>query len=323
MKAWTFDRYGPPDVLAWTDVPLPTFRDEDELLVRVRAASVNPADRHSLKPPFLLRRRQGFLRPRLGRLGSDFAGRIEEVGKNVKDLRVGDEVFGVGRGTFAEYAVADQSQVMLRPAGLSPEQAAAAPIAGVTALQGLRDRGHLGPGQRVLINGASGGVGTYAVQIAAALGAEVSAVSGPQNVEQTRSLGASRVFDYSTEDFTRSGLRWDLIVDTQLNHSLAQYRAALNRRGTLVAIGAGPGPVGTVLRRLLGTWAASQIVGPRLRFFIASIQRKSLEEIAALLVSGKVTSVIDRRYPLSEVPAAIRYLAEGHARGKILVTYGT
>jgi NADPH:quinone reductase-like Zn-dependent oxidoreductase len=316
MKAWAYDRYGLPENLELRDVPFPAFRDENEVLVRVLAASVNPADRHALNPPFLLRRGRGFFRPTAGRLGGDLAGRIEVVGKNVKELHVGDEVFGVGRGAFGEYAVADQSQLALKPAGISFELAAAAPIAGVTALQGLRDKGQLRPGQRVLINGASGGVGTFAVQIAKSMGADVSCVCSAPNMEKARSLGADRVFDYAREDFTNSGLRWDLIVDTQLNHSLAEYRRVLNPQGTLLAIGAGAGPAGKALRRLLSLVLISRFRGPKMKFFIAAINQGNLAALTELMGSGKVTPVIDRRFPFAQVPDAMRYLLEGHARGK-------
>ena len=321
MKAWAFDRYGSPDVLALREVPLPSFRDEDEILVRVHAASVNPTDRHALKPPFLFRRGQGFLRPKVGRLGSDLSGRIEVVGKNVRDLHVGDEVFGVGRGAFAEYAVADQTQVVLKPAGLTFEQAAAVPIAATTALQGLRDKAQVRPGQRVLVNGASGGVGSYAVQIAKALGAEVHGVCSTRNVELVRSLGADRVFDYSREDFAKSGQRYDVIFDTQLNHSLAAYRGVLNPQGLLLAVGVGSGPIGPALRHLFSILLGSRLVGPRTKFFIASIKAGPLGDLRALLEAGKVTPAIDRRYPFDQVPDAVRYLIEGHARGKIVVTF--
>jgi len=320
MKAWVFDRYGPPEVLELREVPLPAFRDDHEVLVRVHGASVNPADRFMLKPPLILRRGQGFLRPKTGRLGGDLAGRVEKVGKSVEGLRVGDEVFGVGRGAFAEYAVADESQVVKKPARLTFDQAAAVPIAAVTALQGLRDKAEVRPGMRVLINGASGGVGTFAVQIAKALGAEVNAVCSSANVETARSLGAERVFDYSQEDFAKSGQRYDVIFDTQLNHSLAAYRRALNPRGLLMAVGAGTGPASRTIFRLLKTMMGAKIVGPRAKFFIASIKKSELVALHELLESGKVTPVIDRRYPLGQVPDAFRYLIAGHARGKIVVT---
>jgi NADPH:quinone reductase-like Zn-dependent oxidoreductase len=319
MKAWTFDRYGPPEVLELREVPLPTVRDENEVLVRVQSASVNPTDRISLNPPVIFRKGQGFLRPRKGRLGSDVAGRIEAVGKNVKDLHVGDEVFGVARGAFAEYAVADQTRLVLKPTALTFDQAAAVPVAATTALQGLRDQARVRPGQRVLVNGASGGVGSFAVQIAKSLGAEVSGVCSTGNVDLVRSLGADRVFDYSKEDFTKGGQLYDIIFDTQLNRSLAAYRRALIPGGVLLMVGAGAGPMGRILFRLLMKRLGSRIVGPRTKFFIASIKREDLTALKELLEAGKVAPVIDRRYAWEQVPDAIRYLAEGHARGKVIV----
>jgi NADPH:quinone reductase-like Zn-dependent oxidoreductase len=320
MKAWVFDRYGPPEVLELRDVPLPAFRDDHEVLVRVFGASVNPVDRHGLKPPFIFRRGQGFLRPKMGRLGSDLAGRVERVGESVKELHVGDEVFGVGRGAFGDYAVADETQVVLKPTRLTFEQAAAVPVAAITALQGLRDRAQVRPGQRVLINGASGGVGTFAVQIAKSLGAEVSCVCSTRNVELIRSLGADRIFDYSREDFTQSGQRYDVVFDTQLNHSLAAYRRVLNPHGLLLIVGAGSGTAVRIIGRLVKTTLAARVVGPRTKFFVASIKKEGLLALKELLEAGTVTPVIDRRYPLEQVPDALRYLAEGHARGKIVVT---
>jgi NADPH:quinone reductase-like Zn-dependent oxidoreductase len=320
MKAWVYDQYGPPEGLELREVPFPAFRDDHELLIKVHASSVNPADRHALKPPFIFRRKSGFLRPkRLAFPGLDLAGRVEVVGKGVKNLHVGDEVYGVGRGAFGEYAVSDEVEVAKKPARLSLEQAAALPIAGITALQGLRDKAQVRPGQQVLINGASGGVGTFAVQIAKALGANVSGVCSTPNVEMVKSLGADRVFDYTREDFVASGQRYDVIFDTQLNHSLSAYRKTLNPNGVLVAVGGGPGTVGRILPRLLKVLLISKIVGPRTKFFIASVRTRDLVALQELVDAGKVTPVIDRQYPLSQVPAAIRYLMEGHARGKIVV----
>jgi NADPH:quinone reductase-like Zn-dependent oxidoreductase len=319
MKAWVYDRYGPPEVLELREVPLPAFRDDHEVLVRVYGASVNPVDRHMLKPPFIFRRGQGFLRPKMGRPGRDLAGRVVAVGKSVKELRVGDEVFGVGRGTLAEYAVADETEVVLKPTRLTFDQAAAVPIAATTALQGLRDKAQVRPGQRVLVNGASGGVGTFAVQIAKSLGAEVSCVCSTRNIALIRSLGADRIFDYSREDFSKSGERYDVIFDTQLNHSLAAYRGVLSPHGLLLAVGAGPGTAFRIVGRLLKTTLGARIVGPRTKFFLASVKTGELVALKELLETGKVTPVIDRRYPLNQVPDAFRYLAEGHARGKIVV----
>jgi NADPH:quinone reductase-like Zn-dependent oxidoreductase len=320
MKGWILGRYGGPEALTLQEVPVPSFRDEREVLVRVAASSVNPADKFQLKPPLFFRRGQGFLRPKNNRRGLDLAGRVEAVGKEVKGLRVGDEVFGVGRGAFGEYAVADETEVAPKPARLSFEQAAAFPIAAVTALQGLRDKAQVRPGQRVLVNGASGGVGSFAVQVAKALGADVEAVCSTPNVEMVRSLGAGRVFDYSREDFAKSGQRYDVIFDTQLNHSLAAYRRSLSKQGLLLMVGAGPGNLGRVLFRLLGKSLGSRLMGPRTKFFVASVNKADLIALGELFDAGKVTPVIDRRYPLGQVPDALRYLAEGHARGKVVLT---
>ncbi|MGC2034962.1 MAG: NAD(P)-dependent alcohol dehydrogenase [Thermoplasmata archaeon] len=320
MRAWVFDHYGPPEELELREVPLPSFRDENEVLVRVHAASVNPADRHALKLPFIFRRGQGFLRPKMGRLGGDLAGRIERVGQNVKELHVGDEVFGVGRGTFAEYAIADQGQLALKPSALTFEQVAAVPIAATTALQGLRDKAQVRPGQQVLINGASGGVGTFAVQIARSLGGQVSGVCSSQNQEMARSLGASRVFDYSREDFTKSGQRYDILFDTQLNHTLAAYRGALVPHGVLLAVGGGTGAAGPALRRVIKKLVGARFLGPQIKFFVASVNQADLNALTRLLVAGTIAPVLDRHYQLEQVPDAIRYLSEGHARGKIVVT---
>ncbi|MCI4352184.1 MAG: NAD(P)-dependent alcohol dehydrogenase [Thermoplasmata archaeon] len=319
MKAWILDRYGPPEGLTLRDVPFPAFRDDHEVLVRVYGASVNPADRHQLNPPLIFRRRQGFLRPKVGRPGLDLAGRVEVVGTGVKELRVGDEVFGVGRGAFGEYAIADETEVALKPTRLTFEQAAAVPIAATTALQGLRDKAQVRPGHRVLINGASGGVGTFAVQIAKSLGSEVSCVCSPRNVELVRSLGVDRIFDYSREDFTKSGQRYDVIFDTQLNHSLAAYRGVLDPHGLLLIVGAGPGTVSRLLLRLIKTTLGARIVGPRTKFFVAKVNKGDLVVLKELLDTGILIPVIDRRYPLNQVPDALRYLIEGHARGKVVI----
>jgi NADPH:quinone reductase-like Zn-dependent oxidoreductase len=321
MKAWIFERYGSPEVLELRSVPLPRFRDDHEVLVRVRASSVNAADRHTLHLPFLLRKGQGYFKPKEGRPGLDLAGRIEGLGAGVKDLRIGDEVFGVGRGAYAEYAVSDEAEVAPKPTRLTFEEAAAVPIAAVTALQGLRDKAQVKPGQRVLVNGASGGVGTFAVQIARALGAKVSSVCSTRMVEWNKSLGLERVFDYSREDFTKSGERYDVIFDTQLNHSLASYRRVLSPGGLLLVVGAGTGSVGSLLPKLIfKVMIGTRIVGPRSAFFIASVKKSDLIVLKDFIDAGKVTPLIDRRYSFEQLPDAYRYLIEGHAKGKIVVT---
>jgi NADPH:quinone reductase-like Zn-dependent oxidoreductase len=320
MRAWVQERYGPVDTLEWREVAYPSFRDPNELLVKVYATSVNPADRHGLKPPIFLRRGQGWLRPRTGRPGLDFVGRVEVVGSGVTEWHVGDEVFGVATGAFGEYAIADRTQVAVRPTRLSAEQCAAVPIAAVTALQGLRNHGKVTTGTRVLVNGASGGVGTFAVQIARSLGANVTAVCSARNVDQARSLGAHRVLDYGVEDFTKSGERWDVIFDTQVNHPLSAYRRVLSPNGVLLMIGAGAGSVGKLLPKLLKTMLVTRLVGPPTKFFVASVKTAELLALRDLLERGEVVPVIDRQYPIAQLPDALRYLIEGHARGKIVVT---
>jgi NADPH:quinone reductase-like Zn-dependent oxidoreductase len=319
MKAWILERYGPPESLQLRDVPFPAFRDEHELLVRVYASSANPADRHNLKPPLLFRRRQGFLRPKNPRIGLDLAGRVEVVGRSVKGFHVGDEVFGIGTGAFGQFAIADETEVAPKPTRLTHEQAAAVPIAATTALQGLRDKAGVRPGQRVLVNGASGGVGTFAVQIARSLGADVDAVCSTRNAEAIRSLGANRVFDYVREDFSRSGQRYDVIFDTQLNRSLSDYRRVLRPGGMLLAVGAGSGSVGRLLFRLIGKSLAARLTGPRMKFFIASVKAEPLASLKQLIDAGKVTPLIDQRFPLDRVPAALAVIVGGHARGKVVI----
>lgn len=320
MKAWVRERYGPVENLALQDVPFPAFKDDHEVLVRVLASSVNPADRDNLDPPLLFRKGHGFLKPKSGAVGLDLSGRVEVVGKDVTGLHVGDEVFGVGRGAFGEYAVSDAIELAAKPSRLTFEQAAAVPIAGVTALQALRDKAQVRPGQRVLINGASGGVGTFGLQIAKALGADVTCVCSTRNVDQAKSLGIDQVIDYTQEDFTKSGQRYDVIFDTQLNHSLAAYRRVLSPHGTLLMVGAGSGSVGRVLPRLLKNILGSRIFGPKTMFFVASVRTEPLLALKGLIEAGKVTPMIDRRYPFNQLPDALRYLMEGHARGKIVIT---
>jgi NADPH:quinone reductase-like Zn-dependent oxidoreductase len=320
MKAWVQERYGPPESLQFREVPFPGFRDDREMLIRVAATSINPADRHALKPPLIFRRGQGMLRPKSGRRGLDVVGRVELVGQAVTEFHVGDEVFGVARGAFGEYAVGDPAELALRPPGLSVEQAASLPIAACTALQGLRDKAQVQPGQYVLINGASGGVGTFGVQIAKALGAHVSCVCSPANVEWNRSVGVDRIFDYTKEDFAPSGQRYDVIFDTQLNHSLSQYRKALTPGGQLLIVGGGPGGVSQILPRLLVKMLGSRLVGPRTKFFIAAVKSADLQTLAAFVTSGRLTPRIDRRYPLAQLQDGMRYLIDGHARGKIVLT---
>jgi NADPH:quinone reductase-like Zn-dependent oxidoreductase len=321
MRAVVYRCYGGPERARLEEVARPALAD-DRVLIKVRAAAVNPLDFHYLRgEPYVMRMSSGVGAPANPRLGVDFAGVVEAVGPNVRRFKAGDEVFGGVTGAFAEYVSMTESRALARkPANLSFEQAAAVPIAGVTALQALRDIGALRPGQRVLINGASGGVGTFAVQIAAAMGAEVAGVCSTRNVAMVRALGAGRVFDYTREDFTRASERYDLIVDTVGNHPLSALRRALTPGGRAVLVG-GPndgkwiGPLSIAIKAT----AYSPFVSQAFRFFIAEMNQKDLDVLRGLMQEGKVTPVIDRRYPLAELPAAIRYLEEGHARGKVII----
>jgi NADPH:quinone reductase-like Zn-dependent oxidoreductase len=318
MKAVVHDRYGSPDVLEVRDVEKPIAGD-DEVLVKVRAASVNPADWHTLRAdPFLIRLMgDGLLKPKNKILGIDVAGEVEAVGRNVKELQPGDEVFGTSkRGAFAEYVSVTADRILVKPKSSTFEAVAAIPVAGVTALQGLRDRGRVQPRQEVLINGASGGVGTFAVQIAKALGANVTGVCSTRNLDLVRSLGADHVIDYTREDFTRRETRYDVIFDAAAYRSVLDYRQALNRDGVYVLIG---GAVTRLIQVLLaGPWVSLR--GPKMGFMMARMDTKDLAFLKELLESGKLAPVIDRRYPLSEVADALRYLEGGHARGKVVIT---
>jgi len=326
MKAIRYDRYGPPDVLELADVDLPEV-GEDEMLVRVRAASVNPLDWHVMRgTPYLVRMMAGLSRPRASaaRLGADMAGSVEAVGGNVTGFRPGDEVFGglENRGTLAEYiSIRHDGPVLTKPAGLTFEQAASVPVAAYTALQALRDKGRVQAGNQVLVNGASGGVGTFAVQIAKALGAEVTGVCSERNTEMVASIGADHVVDYTREDFTRAGPRYDLLIDIAGNRTLSETRRVLVPKGVLVAVG-GPdkgrwiGP----LSRTVQMAVLSPVVSQRMAFFLARQNSGDLAVLRKLLEAGKVTPVIDRTYPLADAAEAIRYLETGHARGKVVIT---
>jgi len=319
MKAIVRNTYGSPDVLGLQEVDEPELTDA-LVRVRVRAAAINPADWYGLTgTPYVGRVAMGFRRPRSDRLGVDFAGTVEAVGKDVTHVRPGDEVFGGKSGALAEY-ICVRDAVVRKPPNLTFEQAAAVPVAATTALQGLRDKGRLQPGQKVLINGASGGVGTFAVQIAKALGAEVTGVCSTRNVELVRSLGADHVVDYTQEDFARSDRRYDLLLDVAGSRSWSACKRVLEPKATLVIVGA---PKGT---RLLGP--LSHVVNLRLAalgssrkvvFFIAKLNRADMEFLRELLEAGAVTPVVERRYELSEAADAFRYLGEGHAQGKLVV----
>jgi NADPH:quinone reductase-like Zn-dependent oxidoreductase len=321
MKAMVCHRYGVPDGLELRDVDKPALTD-DGVLVRVRASSVNPAEWYAVSGrPYVVRPTMGLRRPKQAIPGADFAGTVEAVGAAVTGLRPGDDVFGgVSGGAFAEY-VCVREAVAPKPAGMTFEQAAAVPTAGLTALQGLRDHGRLQPGQRVLVNGASGGVGTFAVQVAKAFGAEVTGVCSTRNVDLVRSLGADHVVDYTRDDFTRGGERYDLLLDVAGSRSWADCRRVLKPKGTLVLIG-GPkanrwlGPLGHLLGTTLRSLGASQ----KATFFVAKLSREDFVVLGELFEAGKVTPVVDRRHPLRDLPEALRYLGEGHAHGKVVIS---
>jgi NADPH:quinone reductase-like Zn-dependent oxidoreductase len=320
MRAIAFYRYGRPDVLELRDVDMPVIED-DQVLVRVQASSVNPVEWYGVTGPYFARIGQGLRRPKSASVGGDLAGRVEAVGRDVQDLQPGDEVFGTSGGSWAEYAAARGARLAPKPANLSFEEAAAVPVAGITALQALRDKGEIQPGQKVLINGASGGVGTFAVQIAKAFGAEVTGVCSTKNVDLARSLGADHVVDYTQEDFTQLGERHDLMLDIAGSRSFFDFRRALTPKATVVLVGGrmtyrGLGPLPHLLGTLLKSRGRSQTV----RFFVAKITTEDLAFLRELLESGKVTPVVDRTYQLSEAAEALRYLGEGHARGKVVIT---
>jgi NADPH:quinone reductase-like Zn-dependent oxidoreductase len=326
MKA-AYTRYGPPDVVEVSDLDKPVPRD-NEVLIKVRAASVNPLDWKTMTGgPFIVRLLLGLREPKIKQLGVDVAGEIEAVGRNVTKFRPGDAVFGTCRGAFAEYACTCESARIMKPAlAVKPddvtfEQAACAPIAGLTALQGLRDKGRIQPGQKVLINGAAGGVGTFAVQIAKSFGTDVTGVCSTRTVDMVRAIGADRVIDYTQEDFTTSGQRYDILFDAVGNHPLSVCRGVLNPKGILIMVGA-PSDVRLIglLARLIGALVLSRFVSQKMVFFIARSNKEDLTVLGELIATGKVASVINRRFSLSEVPEALRYLKEGHARGKVAIT---
>jgi NADPH:quinone reductase-like Zn-dependent oxidoreductase len=320
MKAIVRHKYGSPDVLRLEDIDKPVL-DDDRVLVRVRAASVNALDWHLMRGlPYLVRMSEGLRKPKSSGMGVDVAGHVEAVGKNVTQFRPGDEVFGTRGGAFGEYVCARENKLVLKPTNLTFEQAAAIPVAGCTALQALRDKGKIQPGQRALINGAAGGVGTFAVQLAKAFGADVTAATSTRNVDMVRSIGADRVIDYTRGDFMKGGQRFDLILDMGGTQSLLACRRALTRDGTYVMVG---GPSGRWIRpmdRALWAVVLSRFVSQRLLFFIANVDKDDLIALKKLIEAGEVTPVIDRTYPLSETPEAIRYVEEGRARGKVVIT---
>jgi NADPH:quinone reductase-like Zn-dependent oxidoreductase len=322
MKAIVYTKYGPPEVLQLREIAKPVPRD-NQVLVKVEAASVNALDwRRFASQSILGHFMDGVILKVINRvLGADIAGWVEAVGATVTQFQPGDEVFGVSAGSmggFAEYACAGENNLALKPSALSFEAAATVPVAALTALQGLRDKGQIQPGQKVLINGASGGVGTFTVQIAKAFGAIVTAVCSTGNRELVRSIGADQVIDYTKEDFTRSGQRYDLIIAVNGYHPILDYRRALSPGGIYVAVG---GAITQVLQAMLLGSLISRVGSKKMGFMgIAKTNQKDLVFLKELLEAGKVLPVIDRRYPLSAAAEAIRYLAEGHARGKVVFT---
>lgn len=321
VKAIIYETYGAPDVLHLQEIDKPVVRDDD-VLVNVRASSVNPYDWHFMRgKPYFMRLISGLLKPKFNRLGVDLAGQVEAVGKNVTQFRPGDAVFGKGEGAFAEYLCVPENALALKPANLTFEQMGTVYMAAVTALQGLRDVGQIQPDQKVLINGAAGGVGTFAVQIAKSYGAEVTGVCSTRNKDMVRSIGADHVIDYTNENFTEGACLYDLLFDNVGTHSMSAYRRVLASTGKIVLVGGpegGPilGPVPYMLKILL----VSQFLSQK-----AAIQNETLDQTDLLLLkdlleSGKVTPVIDRQYKLGEIPEAIRYLEEGHAQGKVVIT---
>ncbi len=319
MKAIVYTKYGPPDVLQLKEVERPTPTD-DEVLIKVQAVSVNRSDWEGLTGKPLYARVGGLLRPRHQILGSDIAGRVEMVGRNIRRFQPGDEVFGdiLGRmGGFAEYVCARERALALKPAGMTFEEAAAIPQAAVIALQGIRDKGQVQPGQKVLINGAGGGAGTFAVQLAKLYGAEVTGVDNTGKLDFMSSLGADHVIDYTREDFTKNGRQYDMVLDVIAHRSVFAYERALRPDGSYFMIG---GSVATVFQiLLLGPWIR-RTTGKRIRMLVVQPNLKDMVYVTELCEAGKVIPVIDRRYPLSEVPEAIRYLGEGHAKGKVVIT---
>lgn len=320
MKSIRYYTYGAPEVLSIEEVEKPTV-GENDVLVRVRAVAVNPYDWHFMRgKPYVMRLMTGLLKPKKTHFGADFSGEVEAVGNNVAIFKPGDQVYGCKHGAFAEYVCAPEKALAHRPANLSYEEAAAVPMAGLTALQALRDAGGIQAGQKVLINGVAGGVGTFAVQIAKSYGCEVTGVCSGRNAEMVRSIGADHVFDYTQVDFSRTGAKYDLILDAIGNRSIFDFKRALTDTGSYVGVGAGPGDwvepvIGFVVVRVVGMFVRQHLTG-----MIARVTRQDLVKLAELIEAGKVKPVIDRRYSLGEIRKAINYLEEGHARGKVVIT---
>jgi NADPH:quinone reductase-like Zn-dependent oxidoreductase len=321
MKAIVYRCYGPPEVLALEEIAKPAPA-QDEVLVKVEAAAINPLDWHYMRgQPYFMRLFSGIGKPKVTRFGVDFAGTVEAVGADVTRFKVGDPVFGGRSGALAEYVVVRADRALaLKPEGITFAEAAAVPVAAITALQALRDKGAVRPGQKVLVNGASGGVGTFAVQIAKAYGAEVTGVSSTRNVDLVRSIGADHVIDYKLTDFTQGTERYDVIIDNVGNHSLLALRRVLEPEGVVVMIGGSGNDqwIGPLLRPV-GAAVLSPFVSQRFAGLLAELNPDDLRVLGEFLAAGKMESVIDRQYPLAEVPAAIAYLEEGRARGKVVI----
>ena len=324
MKAVRYCEYGSPDVVKLKSVEKPVPED-NQVLIKVQAASLNAFDSYVIRDSWLGRLIFGLRKPRDTRLGQDVAGQVEAVGKNVTQFKPGDEVFGISRGALAEYACTPERALAAKPPNVSFEQAASLPLAGLTALQGLRE-GKIQAGQKVLINGATGGVGTFAVQIAKSLGAEVTAVCSTRNVDLVRSIGADHVIDYTKEDFTKSDQRYDVIFDNVCNHSFAERRHVLNPKGICVLAGMGGAGVkgsealGRIAGNIFTARALSSFTDQKFAQYRTKSSKQDLTLLADLIQTGRITPVIDRRYKLGEAPEAFRYLNEGHARGKIIIT---
>ena len=326
MKAIRFCEYGSPDVVKLDDVekPVPT---DNQVLIKVRAASLNALDAYMIRDAWLNRLIFGLRKPRDTRLGRDVAGVVEAVGKNITQFKPGDEVFGICRGSLAEYAVAPERALVMKPPNVSFEQAASVPLAGLTALQGLRE-GKIQPGQKVLINGATGGVGTFAVQIAKSLGAEVTAVCSTRNVDLVRSIGADHVIDYTKEDFTKGDQRYDVIFDNVCNHSFSERRRVLTPKGICVLVGMGGAGVrereaiGRIVGNLFIAYGLSSFTDQKFAQYMAKLSKPDLVLLGELMQAGKVRPVIEQTYKLADAPEAIRHFDQGHARGKLVITIG-
>jgi len=320
LKAIVRTKYGPPEVLELREIDKPIPKD-NQVLVKVYAASVNPLDWHVLRgEPFLVRLMGfGLLKPKHLVLGADIAGQVEAVGRNVTQFKAGDEVFGSAMGSFAQYACYSEDKLALKPSSITFEQAAAVPVAGLSALQALRDKGNIQSGQQVLINGASGGVGTFAVQIAKVLGAHVTGVCSGKNLEMVKSIGADNVIDYTKEDYWRSDKKYDLILDNAAFYSITKPLSAMNPTGIYVPVG-GSSSMVSIMQSMILNPIIAMIKGRKVVSFIANINQKDLDILKEYLETEKVTSVIDKRYSLDEVPQAISYVEEGHTRGKVIIT---